>query len=152
MKLRDSSGNEFRLVILRYQHPDLHEDQWDSNWLVVTGDVAASNGQRWRFSEPCVTTFELENLAEWLDGLAADGRAPSDFAFTEPNLKFAYTPWPQRALQLTLSRESAPPTATDVERQSGVTLEFRLPEGEAAALAMQIRTALSDFPVRGGAA
>ena len=152
MRLSDSSGNEFRLVILRYQHPDLHEDQWDSNWLVVTGEVTTASGQRWRFSEPCVTTFELESLAEWLEGLVAKGTAPSDFAFTEPNLKFAYTPWPGRALQLTLRHESAPPSATDVERQSGVTLEFRLREGEPAALAAEIRDALSDFPVRGGAA
>jgi hypothetical protein len=33
-----------------------------------------------------------------------------------------------------------------------VTLDFALPEADAAALAGQIRDALADFPTRGGAA
>ena len=69
VRLADHSGNEFQLVILSYQHPDVHEDRWDSNWLLVSGTVATAAGQRWKFSAPCVTTFELAELADWLDEL-----------------------------------------------------------------------------------
>jgi hypothetical protein len=109
VRLTDSSGNDFQLVILSYQHPDVHEDRWESNWLLVSGAVATADGQKWKFSAPCVTTFELEELADWLDELSADGRSPAQFAFTEPHVRFAYVPWPKRTLQLTLTGESAPP-------------------------------------------
>jgi hypothetical protein len=149
--MTSASGDEFQLVIVRYQFPDVHEDRWDSNWLVVNGTVAAG-GETWIFTEPCVTTFELADLADWLDGLAANGGQPSAFEFTEPNLKFAYVPWPRRAVQLTLAHESAPESLTDDQRRAGVTLEFPLSAQQTATFAAEIRQALTDYPIRGGAA
>ena len=152
MRLADHSGNEFQLVILGYQHPDVHEDRWDSNWLLVSGTVSTAAGLQWQFSAPCVTTFELEELAEWLDELSDDGRGPGQFDFTEPHVRFAYVPWPKRTLQLTLSGEGAPPQTSLQGREATVTLDFPLSEADAAELAAQIRDALADFPPRGGAA
>jgi hypothetical protein len=150
--LQDVSGNEFHLVIDSYQHPDVHEDRWDSNWLVVNGTVATAAGQKWKFSAPCVTTFELADLADWLDELSRNGRSPEQFEFAEPDVKFGYVPWPKRTLQLTLSGAGAPQSDEGGEAGEGVTLEFPLSGAEASALASQIRDALSDFPIRGGAA
>jgi hypothetical protein len=152
VRLKDPSGNDFQLVILSYQHPDVGEDRWDSNWLLVNGTVATADGQKWKFSAPCVTTFELEELADWLDDLAADGRAPAQFDFTEPHVRFAYVPWPKRTLQVTLTGEGAPQAMSVREKEAGVTLEFPLSETDASELAGQIREALADFPTRGGAA
>ena len=152
MRLKHSSGNELQLVILSYQHPDVKEDRWDANWLNVSGTVATAAGRKWKFSAPCVTTFELEDLADWLDELSDDGRSPAEFEFAEPHLKFAYVPWPQRTLQVTLSGPGAPPAASDQEKATAVMLEFPLSETDASELAGQIRDALSDFPIRGGAA
>ena len=151
MRITSASGDEFQLVIVRYQFPDVHEDRWDSNWLVVNGTVAAA-GEKWIFTEPCVTTFELADLADWLDELARNGSEPSAFEFTEPNLKFSYVPWPRRAVQLTLAHESAPSTLPDDQRRTGVTVEFPLSERQTAAFAAEIRQALSEYPIRGGAA
>jgi hypothetical protein len=151
MRITSASGEEFQLVIVRYQHPDVHEDRWDSNWLIVHGTVATASEQ-WGFTEPCVTTFELADFADWLDELAQDGSQPSSFDFAEPNLKFAYTPWPRRAVQLTLAHESAPPSLSEVERRTGATVEFPMSSSQAAALASEIRQALLDYPIRGGAA
>ena len=152
MKLNDRSGNEFQLVILSYQYPDVHEDRWDSNWLNVSGTVATAAGQKWKFSAPCMTTFELAELADWLEELSTNGRGPTQFAFTEPLVRFAYVPWPKRTLQLTFTGEGAPQEIPDPEKEAGVTLEFPLSEADATELAGQIRNALSDFPIRGGAA
>ena len=151
MRITSASGDEFQLLIVRYQYPDVHEDRWDSNWLIVNGSVSAGD-EKWRFTDPCVTTFELADLADWLDELATDGSQPSAFEFTEPNLKFTYTPWPQRAVQLTFAHDSAPSTRSEVERRNGVTVEFPLSGSQAAALATEIRQALTDYPIRGGAA
>jgi hypothetical protein len=151
MKISSPAGDELHLVIVRYQFPDVHEDRWESNWLIVNGTVSAA-GETWRFTDPCVTTFELADLADWLDELAADGSQPSTFEFTEPTLKFAYTPWPLPAVQLTFAHESAPPSRSEVERRNGVTVEFPLSAQQAAALAGDIRQALVEYPIRGGAA
>jgi hypothetical protein len=151
VRLAAHGGNEVQLVILSYQHPDVHEDRWDSNWLLVSGTVATA-GQKWTFSAPCVTTFELAELADWFDELSADGRAPGQFDFTEPHVRFAYVPWPKRTLQLTLTGEGAPPQTSLQGRDATVTLDFPLSEADASDFAGQIRDALADFPPRGGAA
>lgn len=151
MRITSASGDEFQLVIVRYQFPDVHEDRWDSNWLIVNGTVAAA-GEKWVFTEPCVTTFELADLADWLDELAVNGGQASAFEFTEPNLKFAYVPWPQRAVHLTLAHESAPSSMPDNARRAGVTVEFLLSAEQTETFAAQIRQALHEYPIRGGAA
>jgi hypothetical protein len=151
LKLEARSGAELELVVLGYQHPDLHEDRWGSNWLIVNGTVTTPGGEHWRFSEPCLTTFELADCAEWIEALAENGRHPSTFAFAEPNLTLSYTPWP-RTLHVTLKGGSAPPSAGDTERQRGVTLDFPLNEVDPRDVVDQIRSVLADYPVRGGAA
>ena len=152
MRITSPSGDAFQLVIVRYQHPDVGEDRWDSNWLIVNGTVAAGP-EAWGFTEPCVTTFELADFADWLDELAKEGSEPSSFEFAEPNLKFSYTPWPRRALQLTLAHESAPPSMSEVERRTGRDSGVRDAETYwRSALAIEIRGALMDYPIRGGAA
>ena len=150
MRITSAAGDEFQLVIVRYQFPDVHEDRWESNWLIVNGTVAAA-GEKWVFTEPCVTTFELADLADWLDELVPNGAEPSAFEFTEPNLKFTYVP-SRRAVQLTLAHESAPTSMSELERRAGVTVEFPLSVQQTESFAAEIRQALHEYPIRGGAA
>jgi hypothetical protein len=150
MRITSAAGDEFQLVIVRYQFPDVHEDRWESNWLIVNGTVAAA-GEKWVFTEPCVTTFELADLADWLDELVTNGTEPSAFEFTEPNLKFTYVP-SRRAVQLTLAHESAPTSMSELERRAGVTVEFPLSGQQTETFAAEIRQALREYPIRGGAA
>ena len=150
MRITSAAGDEFQLVIVRYQFPDVHEDRWESNWLIVNGTVAAA-GEKWVFTEPCVTTFELADLADWLDELVPNGAEPSAFEFTEPNLKFTYVP-SRRAVQLTLAHESAPTSMSELERRAGVTVEFPLSGQQTETFAAEIRQALHEYPIRGGAA
>ena len=150
MKLKSDSGNAFELVVLGYEHPDITEDRWDSNWLVVSGKVTAGD-QTWRFVEPCVTTFELRGLAEWLERLGWHD-AP-DCTFTEPNLAFSYSPRPDPLIRVRFAHESAPPWLREErERAAGMTLEFPTSKQQAVDLAEEMRNALIDYPERGGAA
>ena len=149
MKLKAESGNTFELVLLRYEHPDITEDRWDSNWLVVSGR-ASTDDRSWSFVEPCVTAFELEELAEWLEAL---GNGPADLTFAEPNLAFAFAPWPLPTIRIRFAHGSAPPWLTNAdERSAGITLDFVTSPDHAKALAADLRNALDEFPPRGGAA
>jgi hypothetical protein len=146
------SGNSFELLILRYEYPDITEDRWDSNWLVVSGKVTTPDSD-WRFIEPCVTTFELADLADWLDALGSDGEEPAAFAFTEPNLAVSYSAVPAPVLRICFAHESAPPWLEGAEaRAAGLTLDFSLPGTLARDAADQLRQALVEYPIRGGAA
>jgi hypothetical protein len=145
MRLKGESGRAFELVISGYEHPDVTEDWWDSNWLVVAGQVSGGD-ETWRFVDPCVTTFELAGLADWLEELDA---RPTELRFTEPDLAFGYVPWPAPTLQVRFAREAAPPSAAGSE---GVTVEFPLSPGHGRAVAAELRRALADYPIRGGAA
>jgi hypothetical protein len=152
MRLKSASGDALELIILRYQFPDVHEDRWDSNWLVVSVKVATRDGKSWHFTDPSVTTFELADLADWLRDVALREKADDKFEFTEPNLAFSVTAKPEPTLRVRFAHESAPPWVTEHERFAGVFVEFPLSEADVAVAADELRAALNDFPTRGGAA
>jgi hypothetical protein len=152
MRLTADSGNAFELLILRYEFPDITEDRWDSNWLVVSGKVTIGD-KTWHFIEPCVTTFELADLADWLETLGDGAEDLADCSFTEPNLAFLYSRKPFPVLRVRFTRESAPPWLKGPEQRAvGVTVSFPLTDGVAQEVAAEIRNALIEYPIRGGAA
>ena len=86
MNLLNRKGDEFRLEIIGYQSPDILDSYWDSNWLNVrmSGNYLSS---LWSVQDPCLLTFEVENLAKWLEKLVLD-KSSSDISFTEPSPRF----------------------------------------------------------------
>ena len=66
MRLQTTDGAKaFDLTIVRYQFPELENDEWDSNWLVISVHVVT--GERsWNFVNPCMLTMEAHDLANWL--------------------------------------------------------------------------------------
>ena len=152
MKLQAESGDAFEFAVLRYEFPDITEDRWDSNWLVVSGHVR-SGEQVWQFVEPCVTTFELAELAEWLGALGSGPQRDAEYAFTEPHLKFSYVVDPEPRLRVRFAHKIAPPWLTEFARKAlGFHLEFPISEVDAQAVIEDLRRTLIEFPIRGGAA
>ena len=58
------------LKILGYQFPHETHDPYDSNWLMISGNVGIK-GQSWTFTDPCLLTTEAEALADWLATLVS---------------------------------------------------------------------------------
>ncbi|SMX88720.1 hypothetical protein [Brevibacterium antiquum] len=138
MRLYDES-TKLELQIAGYQWPNQETaDQpadaasWDSNWLVIEGAVQASDGKRWSFQDPSLTTWEVGRLSDWLQQIAevattatapveeasaaespdVDERAPKWLTFTEPNLSFAVGKQSESQVELLigLSHEAAAPS------------------------------------------
>jgi len=132
------------LEVEGYQFPDVLNDEWDSNWLIITAD-AVLDGKSWRFRDPCLTTFELQRLAGWLDQVAA-GTAEQNFCgFTEPNLDFERVS--DVSIRIGLSLEALPPWANQGGDLGDVG--FEVPIGEQLkTAAASLRRFLSKFPVR----
>jgi hypothetical protein len=82
---------------VRYEFANPADDEWDDNWLVISGDVSAPDTE-WQFAVPCLTTFEAKQISTWLRSVA-DGSIPvsviedagvvPSLEFTEPNLAFS---------------------------------------------------------------
>jgi hypothetical protein len=111
------SGPDSRieLDVVGYQFASVAHDGWDSEWLQISGRAESPRG-RWRFIDPCLTTFEMKALASWLRDLAAGGRN-HELTFTEPNLRFERVEEDAGDfLYVWLSQEASPPWATEAER------------------------------------
>lgn len=128
------------LTIAGYQFPNPsgnEENNWDLNWLVIEGKVECEDkSKNWTFRDPCLTTFEVEELAKWLEG---PSRLPVKI-FVEPNLKFTFSP---PYLVVVFSHESAPPW-----RNRGSTMAFTLDKNDLPSLAASLRTQLEKYPFR----
>jgi hypothetical protein len=136
------------LDVVGYQFPNADLDGWDSEWLIVAGAVSCDRG-KWKFRDPCLTTFELQALAEWFRSLTNEGSS-SDIGFTEPNLSFARTgAGTAEELVISFAQESTPPWATEQEKYGeGFSIGFPSALNDCAALAAGIDTILKQFPVR----
>jgi hypothetical protein len=63
----DGASVELRLAGYLFRTaPAAGEQDWDANWLVIDGDVHTANGESWQFTEPCLTTWDVRDLAAWL--------------------------------------------------------------------------------------
>lgn len=141
------NGNTwFELDVVGYQFPDAELDGWDSEWLRFAGVVSCDRG-KWEFSDPCLTTFELKALADWLRSSPneASGKA---IGFIEPNLSFARAGLAE-VLVISFAQESAPPWATEQEKYGeGFSIAFSIDLNNCTALAIGIEKILEQFPVR----
>jgi hypothetical protein len=138
------NGNSwFRLRVVGYQFPDA-DNVDDANWLMINGECSLE-GRQWAFTDPCLETWDLVELANWLEALAAGQAAPMVLAFTEPNLEFQVVGG--NALRIVFSLESAPGR------------DFRAPESQRrfdmpitpdlAVIAESLRDQSSRFPPKG---
>lgn len=133
-----------RIGVERYQFPEITDDAWDSNWLIINGDVVL-DGKPWTFRDPCLTTFEIERLADWLDQVWS-GKVENEFCgFTEPNLDFERVS--DSAVRIAFSLEALPPwrkCETDFTQ-----IGFDVPiDDRLGAAASSLRAFLTLFPMR----
>jgi hypothetical protein len=118
----------------------------------MVGGAATHPRGSWQFTEPCLTTFELDQLATWFDGVAVGRPVPEFSAFTEPSLEFRYVSKSEPAIEVILWHECAAPWLDAyAEINGGVTLQFLLSTNNPKQLAAAARRLLEKFPVRGAA-
>jgi hypothetical protein len=137
-------SGSLRLTVERYQFPEILNDEWDSNWLIIAG-AAVLDEKSWSFRDPCLTTFEMQWLADWLDQIAAGEAKPTSCGFTEPNLDFERLS--DESIRIGFSLESLPPW---IDRAGDFgEVGFSIPIDEHLSIAAgNLRKILLQFPVR----
>lgn len=142
----NANGDSLRLRLLGYQFPNIENDEWDSNWLIIEGQ-AVLDGKPWEFRDPCLLTWEVAKLADWFELVAKKNEATSEISFIELNLEFSLVNGVQiRAL---LNDECRPPWAShDVCERGDFYLDFFCSAGMLMKVAADLRAQLVHFPER----
>lgn len=127
-------SQRFALDLLGYEFPEGAEDDHDANWLVVR--VAARDGDlAWSAEDPCLLTWEIGQLARWLERLARGQFDRLWRGFSEPNLEFRADRLPPPAAATASETADASPTAATMAPAAPAT---------AAALAAGVARAAGD--------
>jgi hypothetical protein len=104
------------LKITNYQFPSNKEGDWDGNWLNIYLKVDSKVG-KWQTIEPSLTTWEVQEIIDWLDKLSEDKEPEYRLmTFTEPNLSFELLNEPtdiKKLIRINFDLESKPKSATD---------------------------------------
>ena len=75
------------LTLVGYQFPHLATVPWDSNWLNVRVRVQHPRGG-WTAQDPCLLTYDVAGLADWLEAVVAAREEDPEHGFMEPSLFF----------------------------------------------------------------
>lgn len=165
MQLTSTDGAVLELRPNGYEYPDFATaGELDANWLMVHGRVRTAAGESWTFEGPDLTTWEAQELLDWLHA-AAEGRleprddpgsdmVASTLMFIEPNLAFsvAAVEGEQTVLRVHLSLEAAagrPGWTTEPRpRIYEDSIPFRTDRAQLLTAARQWSCDIAPFPTR----
>lgn len=81
-------GKFFELQILGYEFPHITDALYDSDWLIIKGDVKYPSIGSWSFCEPCLLTFEVVKLISFLEACMRNEITHTLCGFFESNMRF----------------------------------------------------------------
>lgn len=88
--LKGRNGNELELAFVRETLPDVQDGMGDSDWFTLVRRTAKGD-ETWEESSPCLSAYQFQTLAEWLEAAGgAEGAegSVSELELLEPELKF----------------------------------------------------------------
>jgi hypothetical protein len=140
----EGTNGSLRLRLLRYEFPEITDDRWDSNWLVVFGE-GHIDGRRWRFESPCLSTVEVGALVDWLHKVA-NGEEVDEIGFMEPHLEFDLIG--RSHVRVSFALEAAPPWVDGYDLDNRIGFDILIGP-QLANAAADLRSQFDAFPVRG---
>jgi len=143
MYFDDGQGQRFEMSLVAYQFPSNDED----NWLIAATQVQSREGS-YSTSDPSLQTWEVAELAMWLENVALDVEQSLEQEFVEPNLRFhhAGTRDDEVTIRVTLGYESRPPWA---DLRDEFELEMTVSHVQCSEAGASLREELRRFPARG---
>lgn len=140
------------MTVIDYEFPEAHDDQYDSNWLVI--EIRATLAKdSWSASFPCMLTGELADLADWLDAVADGKTTSARLGFIEPNLYFEVIESEPKKFCVYIDAELRPARVLgdDSDNDKAICIEFELIPAELKDAVVSLRTYQRAFPIRAGA-
>jgi hypothetical protein len=149
VRLETTDGHSLELRILGYQYPDMETEEYDSNWLIVEGQIMHPRGG-WKFRDPCLLTYEASRLAAWLESLARGSTPETEVGFIEPNISFrSVVSSAEPTLRVYFELEARPPWALSaVVGDEQCWIDFPVSEFELRRAAATLFDQLKKYPPR----
>jgi hypothetical protein len=145
MKLQSDQGVALELDAVGYESA---KGGFKEEWLIIQGRAELQRGT-WSFSRPCLTTLEVERLAQWFEAIEEHPDVIRPATFIEPNLEFSYVSLPPTAIQIRLTRQCAPPWLTEkMQRSEGIVMSFPAEKINIPAIVSSLREWLARYPTR----
>jgi hypothetical protein len=149
MQIAGAAGDLVEVTLVGYEFPHIARDRYDSNWLKVQTSVSLE-GRSWTTVDPCLTTIEVEVLADWLDALADDRPADAELLFTEPALEFEVGKANEQnvRLQIWFGPGARPPWRPGFAGDRDFGASFEVAPTELRFAAADLRRQLERYPTR----
>jgi hypothetical protein len=146
MKLINQDGSFFALDAVGYQYPDIQDDYWESNWLVIQIQLQLLE-QSWSIKDPCLTTFELQILLDWLHRFSINAPGNNSLGFTESYVQFEFIIDYNRGQSLRINYR-LPPNGRNNSWKDNISIDFPLRRVPFNALVEDLQAQLTKFPQR----
>ena len=150
MQLYDANGYALKLTLVGYQFPEMTREPYDSNWLIIETDITTPH-RSWQASDPCLLTYEVEQLAQWLEQ-AANGTPDNRVChFIEPCLQFELYDHEggERYLRVVFDLELRPDWQIERTRQRDDTwIDLQVDRQKLLEAAQALREQLARYPQR----
>ncbi len=146
MLIKNKDKSSFDMKVMGYQFPDLANEQYDSDWLNIKIDVSIPMGS-WTSTDPSLLTWEVADLAKWLESIAEGRSVDAEESFMEPNLRFELIEAGQKKLRIYFELESKPSWA---QEDDTLWADFEVDADDLRKAATSLREDLMRFPTRVG--
>lgn len=146
MQIYNNEGYGFQLKVLGYQLSKRVNDYYDDNWLIIKVQVKHPKGE-WIAKDPCLLTFELQDMIDWLNTLKNTSEPPKgELSFMESELKFRLIEHEQGKLLLICFNYNLRPEWAS--REDDFCIDFALEKLNLDSLIKPLVSYLKKYPVR----
>ncbi len=150
MILRGQNGATLELVPTGYEFAERQSEEHDDNWLNITAK-ASIDGAAWGGTDPCLLTWELQGLCDWLRAQALPGANAHDcLDFLEPELVFEIVSRETESIVLRITMHYAMSTGDvgEFPKDAHRSVELRVSRAALAAAAEDLARDAAAFPRR----
>jgi hypothetical protein len=149
MKLIGANDQAFELRILGYEFPEIEDDKYDSNWLIIEVEVNHPKGS-WIARDASLLTYEVDRLGRWLENIANNQQVNPLQSFMEPNLEFIFISpeSPSKVLRIYFELELRPSWAPYTGIMQDLWVEFQVSKLDLQQAALSLWEQLSKYPQR----
>lgn len=152
MELRGPTSDTFELRVVGYQFAQMTDDFCECNLLCIH-TRASIGGRVWQTVHPALLTWEVLELADWLDAISVAPPAKPELAFHVPNLWFELQSWGEERTRFRVyfEREHRPVWFESSDEIGEAWAELECTPEELNDWATHLRWQLEKFPPRGRA-
>ena len=152
MEIRGPNSDSFQVRVIGYHSAPSGDDR-ESNLLRVYSR-ASFDGHAWTVIHPSLHTWEILELADWLETLAVSVPPRPEIKFLVPNISLEAQLWSEESVRLRVyfEREHRPIWLESSGAGSEVFIELECTPEELKEWAGDLRQQLEKFPLRGARA